>query len=113
MQFSDAVKSVTRETIVPTVYDTVTKGSPLLMYLLQNAKPWKSGYRYDIPIKYQKSNQGGVVGIADKLSTERTTVRTKMQFEPKMITKPVVLADIEVVLNKGDEQVLDLLATEF
>lgn len=113
MQFSTQVTSVTREVIVPTVYDTITKGSPALMYFLQNAKPWKSGYRYDVPIKYQKSNQGGVVGIADKLSTSRTTTRTKMNFEPKMITKPVVIADIEATLNQGDEQVLELFATEF
>jgi len=83
------------------------------MFLLQNAKPWKSGYRYDVPIKYAKSTKGGVVGIADKLDTERSTTRTKMQFEPKMITKPVVIADIEETLNQGDEAVLDLLTTEF
>lgn len=113
MQFSNAVTTVTRETIVPQVYDTVTKGSPLLMVLLQNAKSWKSGYRYDFPIKYQKSNQGGVTGIADTLSTARTDTRVKAQFEPKMIYKPVVIADIEATLNQGDEQVLDLFATEF
>lgn len=113
MTFSTQVTSVTREAIVPKVYDTITKGSPLLMFLLQNAKPWKSGYRYDVPIKYAKSTKGGVVGISDKLDTERSTTRTKMQFEPKMITKPVVIADIEETLNQGDEAVLDLLATEF
>lgn len=113
MQFSTQITSVTRETIVPAVYDTITKGSPALMYFLQNAKPWKSGFRYDVPIKYARNTQGGVTGIADKLATGRTTTRTKMQFEPKMITKPVVIADIEATLNQGDEAVLDLFVTEF
>jgi hypothetical protein len=113
MNFSSAVVTTTREFIVPKVYDTISKGSPLLMKLLQNAKPWKTGYRYDVVIKYQDSTNGGNVGIADKLDTDRQNVRTKMQFDPKMATKPVVVANIEQVLNQGDEQIIDLLSTEF
>jgi hypothetical protein len=36
-----------------------------------------------------------------------------MDFEVKMAYKPVVVADIEVQLNKGDEQIVNLLDTEF
>ena len=113
MTFSEAVTSVTREFIVPRVYDTVSKGTPTLMKLLQNAKDWRTGYRYDVIIKYQDSTNGGNTGVADKLDTNRENVRTKMYFEPKMAYKPVVVADIEVTLNQGDERVVDLLEAEF
>lgn len=113
MTFSEAVTSVTREFIVPRVYDTISKGTPTLMKLLQTAKPWKSGYRYDVIIKYQDSTNGGNTGVADKLDTDRQNVRTKMYFEPKMAYKPVVVANIETTLNMGDEQVVDLLEAEF
>lgn len=113
MQFSAQVTSVTREAIVPKVYDNVLNGNVGSLRLLGNAEPWKSGYRYDVPIKYAKSTQGGVIGLNDKLSTSRSTNRTKMQFEPKAIAKPVVINDFEKTLNKGDMQVLELLATEF
>jgi hypothetical protein len=113
MQLSNAVTSVTREKIVPKVYDTITKGSPGLMYFLQNAKPWKSGTEYDVIIQYQDTTNGGVSGLADKLDTDRQETRTKLIFYPKLATKPVVVATIEKALNSGDERVLDLVATEF
>ena len=113
MVFSEAVTSVTRSYIVPKVFDTISKGSPVLMKLLQNAKPWKSGVSYEVIIKYQDSTNGGNTGIADKLDTDRQNVRTKMNFYPKMAYKPVVVANIETTLNAGDEQVIDLLEAEF
>jgi hypothetical protein len=113
MIFSEAVTSVTRSYIVPRVYDTISKGSPVLMKLLQNAKPWKTGVSYEVIIKYQDTTNGGNTGIADKLDTDRQNVRTKMNFTPKMCYKPVVVANIETTLNQGDEQVIDLLEAEF
>ena len=112
MQFTDTVKTITREVIVPKVYDTILKGNVGLLRLLGNAKPWRSGFRYDVPVKYQRSNVGGLVGIGGTLDTTRTNVRVKMQFDPKRRHKPVVIDDVEAQLNKGEEQVLELLATE-
>lgn len=113
MQFSSAVTTTTRTFIVPTVFDQVTKGSPTLMKLLRNAKPWKTGYKYEFPIKYQDSTNGGNTGVADRLDTDRQNVRVTASFEPKMAYKPAVAADIEITLNQGDERIVDLLTTEF
>jgi len=113
MTFSEAVTSVTRSYIVPKCYDTVSKGSPVLMKLLQNARPWKTGVSYQVIVKYQDSTNGGNTGIADKLDTDRQNVRTTMTFQPKMAYKPVVVANIETTLNQGDEKVIDLLEAEF
>jgi len=113
MQFSSAVTSVTRNYIVPRSYDTVTKGSPILLKLLQNATPWKTGLQYEVITKFADSTNGGNTGIADKLDTDRQNTRVKAVFDPKMAYKPIVIANIEQVLNMGDERVLDLLTTEF
>src|SRR3990167_6851569 len=112
MNFSETVTSITREVIVKKVFDTVLQGNVGLFRTLGNAKPWKSGYRYDVPIKYSKSTTGGIVPVGGTLDTTRSANRTKMQFEPQRIHKPIVLDDIEITVNKGDEQILELLATE-
>ena len=113
MVFNEAITTTTRNFIVPKAFDTITKGSPLLLATLQTAKPWKSGITYDVVIKYQDTTNGGNVGIAAKLDTDRQNVRTQMSFAVKMATKPIVLANIETTLNSGDMQVLDLMETEF
>jgi hypothetical protein len=112
MQFSATVTTVTREAIVPSVSDTVLKGNVGLLRTLGNSKSCRSGYRIDIPVKYQKSTAGGIVPVGGTLDTSRTSTRVKMQFEPQRIHKPVVIDDIEVAVNQGDERVLDLLTTE-
>jgi len=112
MKFSDAVKTVTTETIIPMVSDTILKGNVFLLRTLGNARSWKSGYQYDIPIKYKKSTEGGIVGIGGTLDTNRQETRVKMTFEPQRIHKPVVIDDIEAAVNQGDERVLELIAVE-
>jgi len=112
MEFSDAVKTVTRETIVPSVSDTILEGNVFLLRTLGNAKSWRSGYQYDIPIKFKKSTEGGLVGIGGTLDTARQETRIKLTFQPQRIHKPVVIDDIEAAVNQGDERVLELLATE-
>lgn len=113
MIFSEAITTTTRSVVVPKAYDTITRGSPTILTMLQNSKPWKTGIKYEFPIKYQDSSNGGVTGIADKLDTDRQNVRTMLSFEPKMITKPIVLATIELSVNQGEEAIVDLLETEF
>jgi len=112
MQFSKQVTSITRTTVIPELFDEVNVGSPFTMSLLAQGKEWRTGTKYELPFKHKKSTNGGVVGIADKLDTDREDNRSRLEFEPKAYTKPVVIAEIEKVLNKGDERVLDMITTE-
>lgn len=113
MIFSSAVTTTTREFILPKVYDQVTTGTPGLLTFMQNAKEWKTGTSYKFAIKYTSTTNGGVAGIADKLDTDRQNVRVQANFNLKMANKPVVVAVAEVTANMGDEQIVDLLETEF
>lgn len=113
MIFNAAVTTTTREYILHKVYDTVTTGTPGLMTFLQSPKEWKTGTSYQFPIKYTDTTNGGNMGIADKLDTSRQNVRVKASFNLKATNKPVVVAIAETTVNMGDEQIVDLLETEF
>lgn len=116
MIFNAAVTTTTREKILKNVYDQVTTGTPGLMTFLQRQdklKAWNSGTSYQFPIKYQDTTNGGNMGIADRLDTDRQNVRVKTDFNLKAAYKPVVVAIAETTANMGDEQIVDLLDTEF
>ena len=96
------------------VFDQVTTGTPGLMTFLQKPMAeWTSGTVYEFAIKYQDTTNGGNSGIADKLDTNRQNVRVRTTFNLKMSYKPVVVAVAETTANMGDEQIVDLLDTEF
>lgn len=113
MIFNAAVTTTTREFIIPKVYDQVTTGTPGLMTFLQTAKEWTTGTSYKFAIKYQDTTNGGNAGIADRLDTDRQNVRVQANFNLKMTYKPVVVAIAEMTANMGDEQIVNLLDTEF
>ena len=113
MIFNSAVTTTTREFILKKVYDQVTTGTPGLMTFLQKPKEWKTGTVYNFPIKYADTTNGGNMGIADKLDTTRQNVRVRASFQLKAANKPVVVAIAETTANMGDEQIVDLLDTEF
>lgn len=116
MIFNAAVTTTTREKILPEVYDQVTTGTPGLMTFLQAQKlkkEWNSGTSLQFPIKYQDTTNGGNAGIADRLDTDRQNVRVRTDFNLKMANKPVVVAIAETTANMGDEQIVNLLDTEF
>jgi hypothetical protein len=113
MIFNAAVTTTTREFILKKVYDQVTTGTPGLMTFLQTAKEWTTGTSYKFAIKYQDTTNGGTMGIADKLDTNRQNVRVQANFNLKAANKPVVVAIAETTANMGDEQIVNLLDTEF
>lgn len=113
MIFNAAVTTTTREYILPKVFDQVTTGTPGLMTFMQKPSEWKTGTSYKFAIKYQDTTNGGNMGIADKLDTNRQNVRVQAEFNLKAANKPVVVAIAETTVNMGDEQIVDLLDTEF
>lgn len=113
MIFNAAVTTTTREYILKKVFDQVTTGTPGLMTFLQKPKEWTSGTSYKFAIKYQDTTNGGNMGIADRLDTDRQNVRVQAEFNLKAANKPVVVAIAETTANMGDEQIVNLLDTEF
>jgi len=113
MIFNTAVTTTTREFILKKVFDQVTTGTPGLMTFLQKPEEWRTGTSYKFAIKHTDTTNGGNMGIADKLDTDRQNVRVQAEFNLKASNKPVVVAIAETTANMGDEQIVDLLDTEF
>ena len=113
MIFNTAVTTTTREFILPKVFDQVTTGTPGLMTFLSKPKEWNTGTSYKFAIKYQDTTNGGNMGIADRLDTDRQNTRVQAEFTLKAANKPVVVAIAETTVNMGDEQIVALLDTEF
>jgi len=115
--FGDFVDSVTQDYIVPKVADNILVGNVLAMRMLQGRKPggaWGeiSGTQLSIPIKYQKSTQGGWYSGFDQFSTAPINTRVLATFTPKQLYWSVAVSGIQQAVNKGSQRVLDLLATE-
>ena len=113
MIFNEAVTTTTREFILKKVFDQVTNGTPGLMTFLQKPKEWTTGTSYKFAIKYQDTTNGGNIGIANRLDTDRQNVRVQANFNLKATYKPVVVAIAATTANMGDEQIVNLLDTEF
>lgn len=113
MIFNEAVTTTTREFILKKVYDQVTNGTPGLMTFLQKPKEWTTGTSYKFAIKHTDTTNGGNIGIADRLDTDRQNVRVQANFNLKATYKPVVVAIAETTANMGDEQIVELLDAEF
>ena len=113
MIFNAAVTTTTREYILPKIFDQVTTGTPGLMTFLSKPKEWTTGTSYKFGIKYQDTTNGGNMGIADKLDSDRQNVRVQAEFNLKATNKPVVVAIAETTANMGDEQIVNLLDIEF
>jgi len=113
MIFNAAVTTTTREFILRKVFDQVTTGTPGLMTYLQKPKEWQTGTSYKFAIKYTDTTNGGNMGIADRLDTDRQNVRVQAEFNLKASNKPIVVAIAETTVNMGDEQIVNLLDTEF
>lgn len=110
--FSTAVTDITREEILPKAYDIVLNGSPVVARVIGNGKKWRSGYKLDTIVDYKKSTQGGWSAIGAQLNTARENTTARMTFDPKRITQPVVVDQLEVAVNQGEQRVIELVALE-
>jgi hypothetical protein len=113
MQFTDYIKSVTQDKIVPKVVDTILGGNVIALKFLSNGKPW-SGETLKFPVKYQKNStsQGSYDGF-DTFDTTKVNTRTMIGFNPTGFYQSIVLSDFEIDVNDASEtQVLDLVKLE-
>lgn len=111
MTFSNNVKTVTNEKLVPKVIDTILNSSPFTLRILGNQKRWV-GTKMKFPIKYQSNDQGLSFDGLDKFNTAKVDTRINMEFSPTGYTIPVVISNMETDVNATDEGVLNQLRLE-
>lgn len=108
----DNLTSITRGKVLPKIVDQIGKDQPLLGRLFASNKLWNGGTDLGIPVKYRHNSQGGSYSGLDLLSTVKENTRTRAVYNIKQMYQPIVLSNIDLAMNAGDERVVSLMETE-
>lgn len=104
--------TISREKILPGIADQISKSHPLLTKFFNNAQRLDGGTTIDVNVKYRISTQGGSYRGLEVLDSGQEDTRTRASFQWKQYHKPIVLSNIDIAKNGGNEQIKGLLATE-
>lgn len=111
MTFTNRVTTITQNTILPKVVDTILGDNWITYRVLGNAEKWR-GTTMDKPIKVSKSSLGGSFSGLDTHSTSTVETRVLMSYDVRGYEMPVAIPGIEKAVNRTEGQVLNLVRTE-
>ena len=111
MALTNRLTSTTADKLMPKLVDTVLGSNVFAQRVLSGAKRW-AGANMKFPIKYQDGVDGSSFSGFDTFSTSASARRINLSFEPKFYYKNVVLPLTEVDINKTEQAVINLAATE-
>lgn len=111
MVFTDRVKDITYQDILPNIVDFVNNSNIFTARILTSPKNWK-GVTVQQPITIANSTTGGAFDGLDTFDTSTTNNTRVMTFYVKAYEQSVVLPGIEKAVNANTEkQALSLVAT--
>jgi len=111
MEFTDRVKSLTQDKLLPKVVDNILDGNLLALRLIGNAKKW-SGVNLKRPVKYRKSETGGSFAGLDPFDTSTSSTRKIPSYDLRGYYQSVAIPGIEKAVNATDSRVMDLVKVE-
>ncbi len=111
MTFGDRVTTITQNTILPKVIDTVLGDNWITYRVVSNAKKW-SGVTLDRPIKYTQSTLGGSFSGLDTHSTSTVSTRVLMSYDPRGYEMPIAIPGMEKAVNRTEAEVINLVRVE-
>ena len=109
---STYVTDLTRTKLLPKIVDQVLSGNVLTMRLMGNARTWSGGYAIEIPVNVSPYTSMGWYYGFDSFVTTQVNTRTKAKFDPAQVYCTVNISGIQLATNRGEEAVIDLVATE-
>jgi hypothetical protein len=107
----DNLTSITREKVLPQIFDQIGKDQPLLKRFWDAAKLWDKGTSIDVVVKYRHNSQGGSYSGLERLSTNQENTRTRARFSVKQVYQPIVLSNLDLAKNGGSD-IASLMETE-
>lgn len=111
MVFTDRVKQITYQDILPSIVDFVNNSNIFTARVLTNPKNWR-GVTMSQPITIANSNTGGSFDGLDTFDTSATNNTRSLTWYVKAYEQSVVVPGIEKAVNGNSEkQVLSLVAT--
>ena len=111
MTFTNRVTTITQDTIIPKVVDTILGDNWITYRVLANAEKWR-GTTMDKPLKVTKSTLGGSFSGLDTHNTSTVETRVLMSYDVRGYEMPVAIPGIERAVNRTEGQVLNLVRTE-
>lgn len=111
MTFTNRVKSITQDKILPKVIDNVLSDNFVTFRFMSNGAAW-SGETLKQPIKIAKNTLGGSFSGLDVHSTGTVETRVLMAYDPRGYEMPVSIPGMEKAVNATEAQVLNLVKTE-
>lgn len=112
MTFGTRVTTITQNTILPKVVDTVLGGNFITFRLLAGAAKKWSGVTLDKPIKVSQSTLGGSFSGLDTHSTSTSDTRVLASYDLRGYEAPIAIPGMEKAVNRTEAEVLNLVRTE-
>lgn len=112
-QLSNFVRSVTKETFLPSVIPNFYEGNALFMRIRDKKKTWSSGTALRQPTEVLGRTQGGSYSGADLFGTTQEDVRQQFVAYPSQYYWSVTITGIQAAANRGKEAIVDLMTEEF
>jgi len=103
------LNAFTRSHIIPKVVDNIYNSNVLLYKLMkEKAKRWPGGTYFETELVYAKNTNVGPYGNNADLSPSAEEEFTKTQFSPVRYNAGIVLEGLDMAINKGAHQVVNL-----
>lgn len=110
--FTNRVKTVTQDKILPKVVDNILADNFLAYRIMGNGKKW-SGEVLKKPIKIAKSTLGKSFSGLDTFTMATVNTRVLMSYDPRGYGMPLAIPGLEKAVNSASEtQVINLVKTE-
>ncbi len=108
----DNLTAITREKILPGIEDQIVKDMPVFSRLFKKASRKDGGIRIEKVVRYANSTQGGWYTGLDTLDTAQEQTRTRAYWNWRQCHQPIVVSNIDIAKNGGQEKVFDMLAED-
>jgi hypothetical protein len=110
--FSNRVTTITQNTILPKVIDTVLNDNFLTYRTVSAGKKW-SGVTLDRPVKVSTNTLGGSFSGMDTHSVGTVDTRITASFDPRAYEIPVAIPGLEKAVNNiSESQIINLVRVE-
>lgn len=111
MTFGNRVTTITQNTILPKVFDTILGDNWITFRVVSNGLKW-SGHTLDRPLKVTKSTLGGSFSGLDTHSTSTVDTRVLMSYDPRGYEMPIAIPGMEKAVNRTEAEVINLVRVE-
>jgi len=108
---TDFLNAMTREHVMKGgLVDNALQVSTFMDRLKKRGKKqWNSGLKFRIPLRYKVDKKGGAYGKGDEKVYAHREFATHALYEIKHYSEPLVLLNIDLNMNQGEEQIANLL----